>query len=476
MIRVVSFRVLAVLVMVLAQCGCGEYFRPVAIPITPTQANPASSHYMLSLSDNGPNNPGGSTRINVSGDTNSSIVRVGLGPVHAALLPSGGNVYIANQLEDTVSRYNPSQTSPASTVSLPAGSAPVFVGTTQNSTVYVANSGTATVAVIQALNNIVTNLIPVGPDPVALAETPDGAKVYVASMGNTTTPGSVTSINTVDNSVNQNAPLVGFPWSSPVWVAARSDSTRVYVLDSGSGLVSDISTSVSGSTPADTVLGSVPVGAGANFMLYDANRSRLYVTNPALSTLTVLNASSDPPAVLSTISFAASGAANAPCPSGCAPVSVAALPDGSRVYVASYEVTSACSDPMDTPPCLVSQVTVINATNNSVSKTIPLNLVKRTSPPTVPPQLKPDTTELPVCSSARFRLSAAASADSSRVYVAYCDAEAVAVIRTTPNTSPGSENSGDYLVTDLDAPVSAQPPGPDGQPPPQNPVFVLAGP
>jgi hypothetical protein len=224
------------------------------------------------------------------------------------------------------------------------------------------------------------------------------------------------------------------------------------------------------------VLGSVAVGGGANFMVYDTNRNRLYVINPVLSTLTVLNASADPPTVLSTISFAASSAPNAPCPNGCTPVSVAALPDGSRVYVASYDVTSTCSDPMDTPPCLVSQVTVINATNNTVSKTIALDVVKRTSPPSVPPQFKPDTAELPACSSARFRLFAAASADSSRVYVAYCDAEATAVIRTTPNISPGSENPGDYLVTNLDAPVSAQPPGPDGQPPPQTPVFVVAGP
>jgi DNA-binding beta-propeller fold protein YncE len=463
------------LVMVLAQCGCGEYFRPVAVPITPTQANPASSHYVLSLSQNGPNNPGSNTRIDVSGDTNAFVASVGLGPVHAALLPGGSNVYVANRLEDTITLYNPTQTTLPTTISLPTGSAPDFVGTSQNNMVYVANSGTATVAAIQTANSLVISLVPVGPDPVALAETPDGAKVYVASMGNTTTPGSVTSINTVDNSVNQNAPLVSFAWNTPVWVAARSDSARVYVLDSGTGLVADISTAVSGSTPADTVLGSVAVGAGANYMLYDVNRSRLYVTNPALSTLTVLNASTDPPAVLSTISFAASTAANAPCPNGCSPLSVAVLPDGSRVYVASYQVTATCSDPLDTPPCLVSQVTVVNATNLSVTKTIPLDLVKRTSPPTVPPQFKPDTPELPVCTAARFRLFTVASADSSRIYVSYCDAETTAVIRTTPNISPGSESAGDYLVTNLDAPVSAQPPGPDGQPPPQNPVFLVAG-
>jgi hypothetical protein len=63
------------------------------------------------------------------------------------------------------------------------------------------------------------------------------------------------------------------------------------------------------------------------------------------------------------------------------------------------------------------------------------------------------------------------------VYVSYCDAGSTAVIRTTPDTSPGTQNSGDYLVGNLSAPVSAAaPPGPGLQPPPQNPVFVLAGP
>jgi DNA-binding beta-propeller fold protein YncE len=475
MIRVVLFRVLAVLMLVLAECSCGEYFRPVAIPITPTQANPAPAHYVLSLSQNGPNNLGSSSRIDVSGDTVASVVPVGVGPVHAALLPGGASVYVANRLEDTITLYNPSRTAPL-TVSLPTGSAPDFVGTSQNTAVYVANSGTATVARIQTNNNLLTDLIPVGTNPVALAETPDGAKVYVASMGDTTNPGSVTSINTVDNSVNQNAPLVSFAWNTPVWVAARSDSARVYVLDSGSGLVSDISTFVSGSTPADMVLGSVAVGAGANYMLYDGNRNRLYVTNPAAATLTVLNAAADPPSVLNTISFAASTVAGAPCPNGCVPVSVAALPDGSRVYLASYQETATCSDPTDAPPCLVSQVTVINATNLSVSKTIALDLLKRASPPLVPPEFKPDTPELSVCTAARFRLFTVASADSSRVYVSYCDAGTTAVIRTTPNISPGSESPGDYQVTNLDAPVSALPPGPTGQPPPQNPVFVVAGP
>ena len=78
-------------------------------------------------------------------------------------------------------------------------------------------------------------------------------------------------------------------------------------------------------------------------MLYDPHLSRLYVTNPSTgpSMCLRLRAASIPatrPTILppcSTISMAAG--ATSPCPTGCSPVSVAALPDGSRFYVASYQ-------------------------------------------------------------------------------------------------------------------------------------------
>jgi hypothetical protein len=105
-----------------------------------------------------------------------------------------------------------------------------------------------------------------------------------------------------------------------------------------------------------------------------------------------------------------------------------------------------------------------------VTKTIPVTL-------TIDSVTKPDTPELAVCDGARFRVFAAAAVDSTRVYMSYCDAGATAVIRTTPDTSPGSENAEDYLVNNLIAPASASPaPAAGEQPPPQNPVFVLQGP
>jgi DNA-binding beta-propeller fold protein YncE len=142
------------------------------------------------------------------------------------------------------------------------------------------------------------------------------------------------------------------------------------VLDEGSGLVSAIDTA------ADTVVTSVSVGVGANFMLYDPARNRLYIANPVANTVTFLEASSD------ALSATVVGVTN--------PVSVAALPDGTRFYVSSAAVGGGI---------VTARVTVFNASGGSVQTTIPLT----TSPQT--------------CVPGPSELSIAASADSTRVYV-----------------------------------------------------------
>jgi YVTN family beta-propeller protein len=531
-------RLLGVLILGLICVSCGDQYRPVAVPIVAPPPDPQGVHFVLVFSVNGANDPGASSRLDVSGDTNIGVAQLGLGPAHATLVPSGTRVYAVNTREDSVSSYSPTPGSTATSVtttSLPAGSNPVFVHTTESGTVYAANFGTGTVAAISTTSNVVTNLIRVDPTqpipdpnskPVALAETPDGKKLYVVNQGTD----SVTSINTIDRSLNGNATIR--TGATPVWAVARSDSARIYVLNSGSGTVSTINTTT------DTLLSSVPVGAGANYMAYDGKLNRLYITNPTANTVTALNVSSDPPTVL----FAA--------PVAFSPAAVAVLPDGSRAYAAgSTKIPPCTSDPLDTQLCISSQVAVINASDGSVRKTVPLEStvsITDASPsgpntssnfPTTTysymltsgPALRPgmemvvsgmgdpgnngtftltavnagtftvvsstgtkassqngdgtvvvevstatptgcDTSGLGVpagvLSGVRFRFSAAASADSSKVFAGKCDSGSTAVIRS----------SDDAPVLDLPAPLSTVTPPNGANALPQNPVFVLAGP
>ena len=417
-------RATAVLCLLGICLDCGEYYRPVANPIIPNPPNPSASHIAVVITGNGDNNPGASTTIDVSGDTAISQATVGLVPVHAALAQGGTLVYVANSHDDTVSEFAPSSPQPVTTISLPTGSAPSFVATTESSTVYVANPGSSTVSAISTVNNVLTNTIPVGVNPATMAELPNGQKLYVANKGNGGGNGSVSSVNTIDKIPN---PPVSGAWISPVWVVVRSDGQRAYVLDSGTGNVSAIDTST------DSVITNVAVGVGADFMLYDPTLDRLYITNPASNQVIVLDASSD------TLNATPVAITN--------PVAVAALPDGTRFYVSSATITASANGDV-----VSSQVTVLDTTDFTVKTAIPLTKVKAA----------------PGCAMKTWsELFMAAAADSTSVYIGNCDAGNTAIIQT----------SNDTLVSQVAAPVSAQKPATNGgTPPPQNPVFVLAGP
>ena len=378
---------------------------------------------MLVISQNGTADPGAASRIDVSGDTNIGVAKLGFDPTYATLLPNANRIYVTNTLEDTVSSYAPFTPTMVTTTVLPQFSAPVFAATTQNDFVFVANAGdgvtNSTVVAISTTANVVTNTIPVGINPAALVELPNATKLYAVNQGSA----NVSEINPVDKSAGATI-SVG---TTPLWAIARSDSARVYVLNSGSGTVSTIDTTT------DTNLGiDVPVGAGANYMAYDKTFNRLYVTNPVAGTVSAFDVSADPPKALSWSGLAITDSLGAPA----APASIAILPNGTRAYIAS---TTASGTP---------QVNVINTSDGSPRVVLPL------SPATLS------------CSGARFNLFAAADPGGTRVYVANCGAGNTAIVNTTD----------DSLVLNLPAPVSAAPPPtPGAAPPPQNPVYIMTG-
>lgn len=430
-----------VLLLGIIEISCGDTYRPVALPVLGPQPNPAAFHSVMAISTNGNQDPGSATHIDVSGDTNVGVIQTGIMPTHAALTPNGARLYVANRGEDTVTANFPSSPSTvAATITLPAGSQPVFVHTTENTNVYVAEFGANSVSVIDTLSNVVKATVPVGIHPIALAETPNRQKLYVANQGS----GNVTVINTIDDSVAKTI-TVG---PSPAWLVARSDNARVYVLD-GSGTIYDID------TLSDSVVGTASSGgSGANFMLYDRTANSLLVTNSSSGSLSVLNAANDPPTLRPGSPIAIAAAAGSACASAVIPLSVTVLPDG-RAYVASYQagLGTVCS-----------QVSVVDSLGGVLTKTIPLTSV-------------PDVSSQSGCNSARFRVFAVSSGGGStsnfKVYVSECDAGSVAVINTYPvNSNPADVYSGIFIT----APLSSFPALPSSLPPLQNPVYLVAGP
>jgi len=357
---------------------------------------------------------------------------------------------------------------------------PVFLSSAQNNAMYVANYNTNSVFAINTTSNAVSNSAPVGAHPVSLAETPNGLKLYVANQGDN----SVSSLNVTTLSPNA---VTGFSGIAPVWVVARGDSQKVYVLTQGNAQVEGQLVTID--TASDTVTSSLPVGAGANFIFFDPHLNRIYVTNPNPtgpanplgSTVYVFSdtgGANDTPVQRAAISF---NPLSVPCPAGCAPTSVTALRDGSRFYVASYQMASPCPDSNVTvSPCLIPGLTVFDANSLTVKYPSAPTLTLLTWPPFATNQyaVPPISTCAPAAlyspSTTRFRVFTTAAADSSHVYVSMCDAGAIADVNTTgsnTNNTGGSGTPADTLITDLPAAFSG---GTAGSPN-QNPIFMLTG-
>jgi len=89
-------RVSGVLILGLICVSCGDQYRPVAIPIVPPPPDPQAVHFVLVFSVNGASDPGASSRVDISGDSNIGVAQLGRGPAHATLIPNGARVYAVN--------------------------------------------------------------------------------------------------------------------------------------------------------------------------------------------------------------------------------------------------------------------------------------------------------------------------------------------------------------------------------------------
>jgi hypothetical protein len=277
--------------------------------------------------------------------------------------------------------------------------------------------------------------------------------------------GTISGFNTVDESPRL---INGTLSNKPIWLAARSDSQAVYVLEETTGTLAWINTSTTAGpdTLAETAI-NVP---NANIMTYDPNLLRLYI--PGGQEVAIIDISQSPPVYLAggpltipTVS-PSSRSAGDPCaltsPQTLTVFGVAALPDGSRAYVGAYYT--------DANDNICPQVTVINATNNAIQT------------PSIPIPGFPDATNptslyyVPDCANTRdvvgplgsgFRFMMAAGGDSTRAYLSSCDGGLVDIINTSTDS---------YLVN-ITAPIGVRTLIPPAlQNPPMNPIFLIAGP
>jgi YVTN family beta-propeller protein len=184
--------------------------------------------------------------------------------------------------------------------------------TPDGSRIYLTNSSSDNVSVIDVINYTELDRITVGNTPWGAAVTPDGSKVYIANK----VDNSVSVIDTGSNTVIDSIGVGNNPWG----VAVNPSGTKAYIANSASGTVSviDIGT--------DTVIATVPVESNPHWLVFTQDGKHVYVSNSGSDTVSILDAGSD--TVIRTVSVDSE------------PEGMCTVPDGSEIYVATRSSVS----------------------------------------------------------------------------------------------------------------------------------------
>src|SRR5215475_6387439 len=162
------------LLFLIFELGCGDQYRPIANPIVSPGGQPQNQYNAYVLSYN-PVGFGSTTQIDVSGDSNQSVLPMSYGSVAEIFQGGGvqGAIFVANRDADSVTEISLIGTTITTNIGLSPGSRPVALAASTSTQVYVANSGTnlfcpstGSVSVISTASLVATNTVCVGVSPV----------------------------------------------------------------------------------------------------------------------------------------------------------------------------------------------------------------------------------------------------------------------------------------------------------------------
>lgn len=200
-----------------------------------------------------------------NGLSNVSQVAVGSDPFGVAVDAAAHEVFVTNTGSDNVTVLN--DTSQATVASIPVGSSPLGIAY-DNATdqLYVADSGASELSVISVAKLGVVANISVGLDPTGVAVDPGTGRVFVANNGS----GNVSVINATSHAVVASLPA----GTGPVGVAIAEPSGLAFVSNFGSSNVTVIN-----ATPA-RVVATIPIvgpGIQPQGMAFDPGSDQVWI-------------------------------------------------------------------------------------------------------------------------------------------------------------------------------------------------------
>ena len=217
----------------------------------------------------------GSVRSNSNLPSNTVLATVTVGTKPSAIVvsPDSSTVYVANSNSNSVSVIDATKSTYPVKATIAAGSSPEFLAITPDGqTLYVSNAITAgTVSVVSTTSYMVSTTIAIGANLQDLAVTPDGKELYVTYGQNN--QGAIAIVDTGTNQVTATLACGG----SPYLIVFTRDGRRADELnEAGSGFVQFVST-------ISQKLLTASWAAGVSFyptgMVTGENGKRLFITD-----------------------------------------------------------------------------------------------------------------------------------------------------------------------------------------------------
>lgn len=373
--------------------GCGNGYRPVITPISPSGPAAQPTSYAAVISSPGQNLPGVATVIDYSGDTIMAQATVGINPVAFSVDGTGGNAYTVNG-DGTLTYFPVAKSLQQLNVqytTLPAAASVVNLFTPSTG-LWAADLNGNVADVFNGYPATFKLSIPLGSTPVALVGSGALGQRDYAITQNFADPTGV-ACNVSPRTVGTNGEADAIETSSftvsarlalgkcPVFAVVSPDQRRVFVLNRGDDTITVIDSqnndidactpflnqngqlvtchpSLPLSTSAGLTGPNVPVIAGPVYAEYNGATNQLIVSDYDGNAVSVIDVSLD---VYGNDSSTFGTTYTVPV--GSNPASVTALYDGSRAYTANQGDGT---------------VSVVNLSSHTVEKTLPVNGHPRT--------------------------------------------------------------------------------------------------